>query len=212
MEKSLGKGKFFVLEGIDGSGKSTQIKLLYNLLVRKGYKVYKTFEPTDNPIGSLIRQIMKGRIDADEHTIAALFLADRLDHIYNHINGMLKKIESGYIVISDRYYFSSYAYHSTIVPLNWIIQANSICVEALKPDLNIFLDITPSESLKRLKKDRPTLELYENFEHLEKVRNQYLMSFEKLNNRENISIINASQTEEEVFQEISKQVLNMLGL
>src|SRR5262245_51231307 len=104
MKKSL----FIAFEGIDGSGKSTQVKLLSEKLKNEGHKVYSTYEPTDSPIGSVIRNIFKHRIEADEKTIAGLFVADRLDHLLNKTNGVLKKIEEGYTVITDRYYFSSY--------------------------------------------------------------------------------------------------------
>ena len=107
MKKKL----FIALEGIDGSGKSTQIDFLAENLKMAGHKVYTTFEPTDGPVGSLIRNIFNHRIEADHKTIAGLFVADRLDHLTNKTNGILKKMEDGYTVITDRYYFSSYAYH-----------------------------------------------------------------------------------------------------
>src|SRR5258706_10555535 len=87
------KNYFIALEGIDGSGKSTQIKLLSGRLQQEGHKVYTTSEPTDSAIGSLIRSIFRGKLDADHKTIAALYLADRLDHLLNKTNGILKKME-----------------------------------------------------------------------------------------------------------------------
>ena len=106
------RGRFIVFEGIDGSGKTTQIQLLKNRLQQEGIECYSTREPTDSPIGSLIHQIMTGRVRSDNKVIAALFVADRLDHLLNPTDGILEKIGSGISVISDRYYFSSYAYHS----------------------------------------------------------------------------------------------------
>ena len=101
------KNLFIALEGIDGSGKSTQMTRLAEKLTSSGHKVYTTFEPTDSPIGSVIKNIMKGRIDADHKTIAALFAADRLDHLLNGVNGIVKKMKEGFTVITDRFYFSS---------------------------------------------------------------------------------------------------------
>ena len=85
------RGIFIAFEGIDGSGKSTQVARLAKRLRSMDYKVYETFEPTDSPIGSLIHQIMIGRIQAGQETIASLFVADRVDHLLNDINGILKK-------------------------------------------------------------------------------------------------------------------------
>src|SRR5258705_6074651 len=97
--------KFFIaFEGIDGSGKSTQAKLLSEKLLKTGYKIYSTFEPTDGPIGSMIRKIFKREIEADHKTIAALYLADRLEHLLNKTNGILKQMEEGYNIVCDRYY------------------------------------------------------------------------------------------------------------
>ena len=82
----MNKGKFIVFEGIDASGKSTQMRMLENYLKEKGVPVYLTREPTDSPFGALAHQCMTGRIDTDEKTIAAVMAADRLDHIYNKTN------------------------------------------------------------------------------------------------------------------------------
>ena len=118
------KGLFLAFEGIDGSGKSTQIRLLNDRLLKEGCRVYQTCEPSGGPIGSQIRQILTGRMKADSRVIAALFAADRLDHLLNDINGMAARIEEGITVLTDRYYFSSYAYHSVDVPMDWVIAAN----------------------------------------------------------------------------------------
>ena len=75
------KGKFIVFEGIDGSGKSSQMRLLAQYLGDRGVRVHLTCEPTQSPIGSLLRDCLTGKLDTDERTIAALFAADRLHHI-----------------------------------------------------------------------------------------------------------------------------------
>ena len=118
------KNLFLAFEGIDGSGKSTQSKLLAEKLKEKGLNVYHTTEPTDSPIGAMIRKIFRHEMEADHRTIAGLYVADRLDHLTNSKNGLIKKLEEGYIVISDRYYFSSYAYqlpqlHQSLRELNF---------------------------------------------------------------------------------------------
>lgn len=196
------KNLFIAFEGIDGSGKSTQVKLLAERLKEEGHKVYCTFEPTDSPIGSIIRNIFKHRLEADEKTIAGLFVADRLDHLLNKTNGVLKKLEEGYTVITDRYYFSSYAYHSVHMPLEWIIEANSLSAELLRPDINIYIDMIPEVSIKRLNNGRSSIELYENIENLKKVREKYLEAIEYLKFQENVFMIDGNRSSDVLAAEI----------
>lgn len=205
------KGKFIAFEGIDGSGKSTQIARLANRLRSKKFKVYETFEPTDSPIGSLIHQIMTGRIKAGHRTIAALFVADRIDHLLNEVNGIVHKIERGIVVLNDRYYFSSYAYHSPHVDMDWVIRANSISADVLRPDLNIFIDIDPETGFERLNKERMHLELYENIETMKKVREFYFRAFDKLNNEENVIIIDGNDTPDNIEMKIWDKVKYLFG-
>lgn len=204
-----GKGRFIVFEGLDGSGKSTQIKYLANKLRAKGLKVYETFEPTDSPIGSLIHQIMIGRIHSDQKTIAALFVADRIDHLLNDVNGIYDKVINGVVVISDRYYFSSYAYHGIHIPIEWVINANSLSEEILKPDVNIFLDLPPEKCLARLNKERWHFELYENIENMRSVKEKYLESFQILKDKEKVIIINADTNPNEIAENIWNSIKHM---
>ncbi|MEM9990225.1 MAG: dTMP kinase, partial [Bacteroidota bacterium] len=188
------RGKFIVFEGIDGSGKSTQAALLKaKLKTTQSQPVYLTREPTDSPIGSVIRNILNKRIVTSEKTIAALFLADRLDHIENPVNGMLPKIELGEHVISDRYYLSSYAYHSSHVPLEWVVAANGQCAELLRPDVTFFIDVHPEYCLKRLQKGRDFLDLYENLERLQKVYDNYQLAMAHIEATEHIVRIDGNQ-------------------
>jgi dTMP kinase len=203
------KGQFIVFEGLDGSGKSTQIKYLANKLLTKGLKVYETCEPTDSPIGSLIHQIMIGRIHSDQKTIAALFVADRIDHLLNDVNGIYDKVMNGVIVISDRYYFSSYAYHGIHIPIEWVINANSLSEEILRPDINIFLDLSPEKCLDRLNKERWHFELYENIENMRSVRKKYLESFKILKDKEKVIIINADTYPNEIAENIWNSIKHM---
>ena len=200
------KGKFIAFEGIDGSGKSTQIRLLANKLKEIGVYCYTTMEPTDSPIGSLIHQIMTGRIKTDNKVIAGLFVADRLDHLLNDVNGVLSKIMEGTTVITDRYYFSSYAYHSVDMPMDWVIQANAQSKELLQPTVTIFIDVNPDNAVERIAKNRFHQELFEKKSRLIKVREKYLESFEKLKDEENIVIIDGNRSQEEIAEEIWDKV------
>jgi dTMP kinase len=197
---------FIAFEGIDGSGKSTQVKLLSDHLKQSGHKVYSTFEPTDGPIGSVIRNIFKHRIEADHRTIAALFAADRLDHLLNKTNGIIKKMEGGFTVITDRYYFSSYAYHGVHMPMDWVIGTNSLSADLLRPDINIFIDVAPETGMKRLSDGRSSTELYETFENLKNVRDKYFEAFEQLKSHENIFITDGNRAPEIIAAEIRNEV------
>ena len=201
---------FIAFEGIDGSGKSTQVKLLSDRLKKEGTKVYTTFEPTDSPIGSVIKNIFRHRIEADHRTIAGLYVADRLDHLLNTTNGILKKMEEGFTVITDRYYFSSYAYQGTHMSIDWVIQANSLSAELLRPDLTIFIDVPPEVSMQRLSEGRDMIQLYESLDNLHKVRSKYFEAFDKLKNDEKIFIINGDRSPDEIFKEVWEKVYPML--
>jgi dTMP kinase len=204
------KNLFIALEGIDGSGKSTQTKLLSQRLANVGHKVYATFEPTDSPIGSMIRNIMKGRLNADHKTIAGLFVADRLDHLLNEVNGIVKKLEEGYTVITDRYYFSSYAYHGTHMNMDWVINANAMSAEILRPDINIFIDVLPETSMRRLNENRSNIELYETLENLQNVREKYFEAFAKLKHEENIFITDGNGSLETISTNIWNEIEKIL--
>lgn len=185
------KGKFIVFEGTDGSGKSTQMKLLGKYLSEKGEECYLTHEPTDSPFGSLLRSCMSGRIDADEHAIAALFAADRLDHITNPVNGIRAKLEAGVTVLCDRYYFSSFAYNGGFVPLDWVVELNKPAMEMLRPDLIVYIDLPPEESMKRVFR-RGSTERYETQEKQQKIRAKFFEVFGQFK-EENVKIVKSEE-------------------
>jgi dTMP kinase len=199
-------GIFIALEGIDGSGKSTQISLLKKHIEEHAINCIVTREPSDGPIGTLLRQFLTGRIQGDEATIAALFAADRLDHLGNPANGVCKLLEDGLAVITDRYLFSNYAYQSVTVPLEWIMQCNSLASEKLKPHCHIFLDVDPDTALERMAAGRHQTELFETKERLTDVRKRYLDLFWRLGLEENIIIIDGNRSVQEISDEIWSKV------
>ncbi len=204
------KNVFIAIEGTDGSGKSTQAKLLAEKMSANGLKVHLTFEPTNGKIGSLLRNILRGNEKADQTTIAGLFLADRLDHLLNEEDGLVKKMADGFTVISDRYYFSSYAYHGVYVDMDWVIACNEMCARILKPDLNIFVDVPTDECMRRIVANRENAELYETNEILKKVRDNYLKAFSKLGHKEQIATINGNRQIDEVAAEIWEKCSELL--
>jgi len=203
---------FIAIEGLDGSGKSTQIKPLADNLKALGYNVYTTAEPTQSRIGLMIKDIFKHKMEADHRTIAALYAADRMEHVVNKTDGLLKKLEEGYTVITDRYYFSSYAYHGTHMNMDWVVAINSLVADLLRPDLNIFIDVPIDVCVKRLNKGRKLTELYEDEENLNQVRIKYFEAFEKLKKSEKIFIADGNRTANVISKDIWHEVSKMLTL
>ena len=196
------RGKFIVFEGIDGSGKSTQAKLLKAYLENTNIECVSTLEPTYGRVGTLLHEILSGKEKADPGVIAALFAADRLEHI----SEMEKSLKEGKTVISDRYYLSSLAYQSTDLPYEWVYALNERAMSILKPDYTFFVDVSPENSLSRIEKGRESFEIYENLEKLSHVRNKYLEIIDKLSSDENIFIIDGNKPVEEVFEDIKKLI------
>ena len=207
----MDKGAFIVFEGIDGSGKSTQIRYLMERLRGAGARCYETREPTDGPVGSLIRQFLTGRIPADEKVIASLFVADRLDHLLNAANGIAGKINGGVSVVCDRYYLSSYAYHGAAMPMGWVIEANSISADILRPACHVFIDIDPGVALERVKRERFHTELFETYDRLAAVREKYFEAFELVKGDENIVVVDGTLDEASLAEVVWGEVSGFFG-
>ena len=203
------KGRFIAFEGIDGSGKSTQVRMLSERLKESGISCYTTMEPTDSPIGSLIHQIMTGRIKTDNKVIAALFVADRLDHLLNDVNGIAAKVTEGTTVISDRYYFSSYAYHGVDMPMDWVILANEQSKNILQPTVTVFIDIDADTAMERITRNREQQELFEKKSRLMKVREKYLEAFDKLKDTEVVIIVDGNRPPEMIAEDIWEKVSHL---
>lgn len=206
------KGNFIAFEGIDGSGKSTQIGLLAERLKKEGVCCYTTMEPTNAPVGSLVRQVMTGRIRMDNKAIAALFAADRLDHLLNEVDGIASKIEEGTTVLTDRYYFSSYAYHSVDVPMEWVIRANEQSALILRPTVNLFIDVDPDTALERIARNRFHQELFEKKSRLVEVRENYKKAFDLLAGEEKYTVIDGNQSREAIADNIWEAVRGYFGI
>jgi len=167
---------FIVLEGIDGSGTTTQARLLAEWLEGTGRRALVTAEPTHGPVGAIIHQILQGRlthapagerVPVDEVTLALLFAADRSDHLQNVV---LPALAAGRVVVSDRHYLSSVAYQSLGVDMAWVEALNS---RFRRPELTIVLDIDPAASVQRKRAQSLAAERYEQVHFLERVRENY---------------------------------------
>lgn len=211
METSTRRGRFIVFEGIDGAGKTTQIELLARRLQEEGHRVYRTAEPTESVTGGLLRDALSGVSKRTACEMAALFTIDRVFHNVNPVNGIEKMLADGVDVICDRYYYSSLAYQGSETDAEWVRAMNIDCPEIRRPDICIFLDLTPEQSMERINRNRVTHEIYETEERLERVRRQFLAAIDALRATDNISIINAARTPDEVHAEIFATVQPLFG-
>lgn len=194
------KGLFIVTEGLDGSGKSTQIELMKQELERRGRKVYVTAEPTNFETGAYIRRILSDSLNKDMYLQAALFLADRLEHITHPQNGIAQYLDRGYTVICDRYYFSSFAYQGTASDIDWVMKINLECERILKPDLCIFLDVDPDTCKHRIDTAREKAELYEkDVNEMRRIRSNFLNVFDRLADTHRIVRIDANTDIDDIF-------------
>ncbi len=196
------RGRFIVFEGIDGAGKTTQINLLAKYLSEQGRAVYCTAEPTETVSGGLLRDALSGVSRRTVCEMAAMFVFDRINHNVNPVNGIQKMLADGFDVICDRYYYSSLAYQGSGTDPEWVSNMNLNCPEIMRPDVCIFLDLTPEQSMARINRGRATQEIYENEEKLTQVRNQFYRVFEQLRERDNIQIVDAYRSVEEIHRDI----------
>ena len=204
---------FIVFEGIDGAGKTTQIEILADRLRARGLDPYITAEPTGMPTGKEIRRVLSGELKKTPTQVAAMFVQDRIDHNVDPEHGIEGKLSAGKAVICDRYYYSSLAYQGSLTDFDWVMAANCTCPEIRRPDLCIFLDLSPEESMKRITKGRTSTEIYEKADTLAKFRARYLDVFEKLAARgEKIEIIDASGTIEQGAEKIAAVIEKHFGI
>jgi dTMP kinase len=165
------RGVFIVFEGLDGAGTTTQATLLAGWLAERDVRVELTHEPSTGPIGGLIRSTLEGRIVFDAASLALLFAADRVDHLYNNVHGVAGVLESGTWVISDRYVLSSMAYQTSQgLPLDWVAQVNA---RAIVPDVTVFVDTSVEECLARIGRRSSREELFNQREELQAIENVY---------------------------------------
>lgn len=206
--------RFIVFEGLDGSGKSTQLQLLANQLAARDLPCILTREPSDkNPVGRLTGQLTRGGGKAaypllDNETLALLFAADRIQHVTEEI---LPALQSGTHVLCDRYYYSNFAYQGGEMAdeslFDRIFQYNRRAMEILKPDLVVFVDVNPQECLRRINLSRDNTGLYENADKLMHARARYMEAFARLQDSERIAVIDANGlSPEEVSARIWERV------
>ena len=191
---------FIVFDGMDGTGKTTQMRLLYERLTAAGIPAVLTAEPSTSPDGQALRRALSGKEPASQSRLAALFLLDRIGH-----NEEIERwLSEGKTVISDRYYYASMAYQGQGDAFEWVARMNLDCPGIRRPDGCILLDMNPEDSMARIRQNRTTdeLEIYETVAQQEKIRSLFHRVTEYLGEQELILEVNAAGTVEEVAERI----------
>jgi len=164
-----------VLEGLDGAGTTTQLRLLSERLTREGRSHSATWEPTDGPVGKMLRSILARDLRAHPRTVALLYAADRSEHVHEPQTGIEARTRRGELVICDRYLFSSLAYQGLECGYEYILDLNS---GFPLPQCLVFLD-TPIEVCQERLAGRRTVELYDGAAFQARVRDAYLRAIEE---------------------------------
>jgi dTMP kinase len=212
------EGHFIVLEGIDGSGTTTQCSMLADRLADRGLPIHVTREPSDGPVGVLIRQILTGRVVTPGQqgprppswaTMAALFAADRLDHLEAEITPNLL---DGVTVICDRYDQSSVAYQTVSSGgkrdvSDWVLELNR---HARRPDLTLVLDVDAKVAAARRDRRSGSPELYEVSEMQVELARFYA-KIDELFPNDTMVHIDANQGVDEVAAAVWAEVLKLRG-
>lgn len=199
---------FFVFEGIDGTGTTTQLKLIKERFLREeneGRELIVTCEPTTGPIGELIRRGLSGEYRFTADTMARLFAADRGEHIYGS-DGILEQTKVGKTVISDRYLFSTLAYQGSAGDPQLAAQLNA---EFPLPEYLFYFDLDADAAMNRVEKRNARLEIYEKREFQRILRNRYASILEhyRIEHPEmKIVVIDASLG----IQEISEKIWSII--
>jgi dTMP kinase len=199
--------RLIVLEGIDGAGTTTQSRRLVERLRSHGRTAHWTREPSNGPIGRLIREMLTGHHalptgPISQSTFGLLFAADRLDHCQREVEPQLA---AGATVVSDRWYHSSLAYQGTGADRDWILTLNA---RARRPDLTIFLQVRPEVAAQRRIAAGRVQELFEDLQMQHEVDTGYRATFAELTAQgERIEMIDGELPPDAVFQ----QILQLIG-
>jgi len=201
-----GTGRLIVIEGLDGAGTTTQARRLVDHLTARGERAHLTREPSDGPVGKLIREMLTGGHAITGETISQstfglLFAADRLDHLQREVEPMLA---AGATVVSDRWYHSSLAYQGTGADRDWIAMLNA---RARRPDVTVFLKVRPDVAAQRRLAAGRSQELFEDVRMQHEVDAGYRATIaELIAAGERIEIIDGELPEAAVFAAIAKIV------
>ena len=195
----MSKARFIALEGVDGSGTTTQLTRVSEILSQRGLVVHQTMEPSKGPIGVRIREILRGETKTPPDSLALLFAADRLDHLKREIEPAMTK---GQVVLTDRYLISSLAYQSLDVDLAFIETINA---RARKPDISILLRISPEDAALRRAQRGGAEEIFDDLELQKTISRSYDTAFARTDLGPT-AVVDAMQTMEQVTSDILQAI------
>lgn len=191
---------FFALEGLDGSGTTTQLNLLNQGFSKEDPALFLTCEPTDNPIGRVIRKALHQDYFFEPETLARLFSADRYEHLHGRERGILAALKAGKSVVTDRYLFSSLAYQTLESSFELILELNPFPL----PEKVFFLDLPP-EVCRSRREDRGKEELFDGEVFQDTIRRNYYRAFDFFSATDmELVVLDGTRPAEEINKEISK--------
>ncbi len=196
--KNTYPGAFVVIEGIDGSGLTTQAANVTAHLKKRGLSTYRTKEPTDGPAGGILRLALTKRMSINPETFALLFAADRMDHIATDI---IPRLKMGTCVVCDRYFFSNVAYQGVELGTDWIKGLNE---KSIIPDLTVFLDVPPETCMERIYARQQRIEYFEEQTTLARIREKFLETFDMFRTKHDaaVAVVNGCNPIETVTLDI----------
>jgi len=203
------RGRFIVLEGIDGAGTTTQTERLVAALRARGRPAEATREPSRGPVGHLLREILLGQHRMTDGSslgggvMALLFAADRLDHLQREVEPLLAR---GADVVSDRYLMSSLAYQAEEADRGWVV---SLARGVRDPDLTVLVDVPVGVAAQRRQRAGRPIERYDADSVLARVATNY-RDLARADAR--VAVIDGDGTPDEVARAIAAVVERRLGL
>ncbi len=198
---------FIVFEGTDGSGTSTQAKLLAQHLTSKGLKVFSTAEPTENFLGKTLREVLQKKKELSPKAFQLLFFADREQHLQNEI---LPALARGEIVICERYNWSSLAYGQAEGVDQKFLE--NLAESFVEPDYTFFMNIPAEKSMERVETRGADIEHFEKTEILSTVRSVMQGLAEGCKFTKRASVLDATETPEQIFARIDMVLTPLLFL
>jgi dTMP kinase len=188
-------GLLVALEGIDGAGTTTQARRLAAALEERGVATHLTREPSDGPVGRLLREILAGKhAPTDATTLSLLFAADRADHVQREVAPALA---AGRVVVSDRWVHSSLAYQGAGEERAWIAELNK---RARRPDLTLFLRVAPEVAADRRAASRDVEELFDALAMQRRVARGYDEVMAELGATDRIEILDGEEAVDRVAE------------
>ncbi|MBO4424779.1 MAG: dTMP kinase [Spirochaetales bacterium] len=194
---------FWVLEGLDGAGTTTQLKNLEAYMNGKGLPVFRTAEPTIYETGKFIRRVLSGEVKVPQSTVAYLFAADRDNHLNNPEYGVKAHLAKGETVISDRYFFSSFAYQSIGFDPDAVMMLNSLFPY---PELVLYVDTPVEDCISRIDSRGTDKEIYEKLDYQRLVHENYESFFSRLPEGCRLIRVDGTLTREEIFEILIKEI------